>query len=209
MRVILLLPLLCISLCSCHALKRMGKKKPTAPAEPTSPQAEQIGSVSLIHPDYNFVLIQTRKGFSLPDGTVLKCYSPMDMESAKLKTTPARQGNYITADITSGAPKKGDRVLYDPAGVLKPGKPLAPPPPTGSPQLPALPRRSSLASSQLPSSQPPALPSGSSAFSPSVSARPGGAAARPLEPELPEFDPQPAAPAGSLQEAPTIPLIAH
>jgi hypothetical protein len=113
-----LLALSLLALSSCSALKKKTKEAPV-PEEPAAPVARQIGKISLIHPDYGFVLIQA-SGVVLPEGSELKVFSPTGQETAKLKSTPARQGSYITADITSGSPKKDDVVMHDPAGTLKP-----------------------------------------------------------------------------------------
>jgi hypothetical protein len=112
-----------LALSSCAALK----KKPPVEAAPEvaeKPSAKQIGKVSLIHPDYGFVLIQAGSGVTLTDGTELKCLGPDGKETAKLKATSARQGSYVTADIASGTPRKDDVVFYDPGNSLQ--QPTAP-----------------------------------------------------------------------------------
>lgn len=180
-----LIPLLLLSCTNCSVLNKLKKKEPppVVKTEPTKLQPQNVGSIGLVHPDYGFVLIQTTKGFSLPEGTVLTCYSASGVQTSQLKSTLARQGNYMTADITSGTPEKGNVVVYDPDGTMNPAPATAPttvqPPATGTATSP---------------------PVGSG-----VSARPGAASpAAPVESLLPR-EALPAAEPG-LRAVPTIQL---
>jgi hypothetical protein len=191
------------------------KKVKEQPASPAKPQAQQIGSISLIHPDYGFALIQTRKGFSLPDGTELKSYSPAGASTGKLKSTPARQGSFITADIASGNPKKGDLVMHDPGDSLKPNLPKPTAPASSSSAPPPVPT-SHDPNADLPL---PEYPKAASSSPPSVSASPTApvtadtriAPPIPEAPEqLPDFEPatKPTSKA-KLRTVPSIPLTAQ
>jgi hypothetical protein len=197
-----LLLLLLAVLTSCQAIKGIGKKKTTQQTQASRPQAQQIGTISLIHPDYGFVLIQTRKGFYLPDGTELTCYSPAGTPTGKLKSTAARQGNFITADIISGSPKKGDLALHEPAGSTKPSLPK----PLATNVNPA-------ASTSAPNQEPslPDIPVSSVTATPSISASPQPNTSRRVTPpapeQLPDFEPMSQTYNDSnLRAVPSIPL---
>ena len=194
MRYFTLALLLACYLPSCTLLKKL---KPKAPApevtEVEKPKPQRIGIIGLVHPDYGFVLIQTAKGLTLPEGTLLTCYSATGVQTAQLKSTPARQGNYITADITSGTPEKDNVVVHDPDGLL---------PQPAQPTLPAA-SQTSQPVSQVGS---PAAPASGG---PTVSASPGGAVAAPASAIAPEsLLPKEAPPImeQGLRPVPTVPL---
>jgi hypothetical protein len=191
----ILVVMLACGMTSCSALKKL-KKKPAPTAEqvePEKPKPQRVGVIGLVHPDYGFVLIQTSKGFSLPEGTQLTCFSANGLQTALLKSTPARQGNYITADITSGTPEKDNVVVYDPEGTLTP--PSTAPSATGVPAVPSTPP---LSSSLAPSGATVSASPAGSTLTGTVPAQP------PLDSLLPKEAPPLVDP--TLRPVPTVPL---
>jgi hypothetical protein len=148
LRIICLLPLL--GLCSCTYLigkaakmgmfdKKLEKAKGTG-------KAKLIGTIEMVNPEQNYVLINCAQRLNIPAGTEIMAQGA-DGTKATLKVTPERKGNYITADITEGEPKVQDLVLYQlkpgdlpPPGTLPeatPGQPMEGPPVNLTPIMPA------------------------------------------------------------------------
>lgn len=80
-------------------------------------EAKVIGVIELVNPEQNYVLINCEQRLNIPAGTEIVAQGP-DGAKTKLKVSPERKGNYITADITEGAPLLRDLVLYQ----VKPGE---------------------------------------------------------------------------------------
>ncbi len=74
-------------------------------------EAKVIGVVELVNPEQNYVLINCEQRLNIPAGTEIMTQNA-DGSKAKLKVSPERKGNYITADITEGTPQVRDIVLY-------------------------------------------------------------------------------------------------
>ena len=85
------------------------------------------GVIELVNPEQNYVLINCEQRLNIPAGTEIVSQGA-DGSKTKLKVTPERKGNYITADITEGTPQLRDLVLYK----VKPGDVPAPAPVTVS-----------------------------------------------------------------------------
>lgn len=85
-------------------------------------EAKVIGVIELVNPEQNYVLINCEQRVDIPAGTEIISQGTNGTD-AKLRVTPERKGNYITADITQGSPQLRDLVLYQ-------VKRDAPPPPT-------------------------------------------------------------------------------
>ncbi len=85
-------------------------------------EAKVIGVIELVNPEQNYVLINCEHRVDIPAGTEIISQGTNGTD-AKLRVTPERKGNYITADITQGTPQLRDLVLYQ-------IKRDAPPPPT-------------------------------------------------------------------------------
>ena len=88
-------------------------------------EAKVIGVIELVNPEQNYVLINCEQRVDIPPGTEIISQG-VNGSDAKLKVTPERKGNYITADITQGLPKLRDLVVYQ----VKPGESQSPPPVT-------------------------------------------------------------------------------
>lgn len=118
------------------------KKQKPSDTKPAAAKPVAVGIVELVNPDARFVIVHLNANSPLPEGTELTCASATG-QTAKLKVTPERKNIFITADITSGTPQKGDVVLQ--GNVPAPeatGPATAPTPasvPTNDPASPAPP----------------------------------------------------------------------
>tara|TARA_R110002096_G_scaffold119495_10_gene258978 strand:- start:1397 stop:1855 length:459 start_codon:yes stop_codon:yes gene_type:complete len=72
-----------------------------------------IGSIHMVDPDGKFVLIQSSRHFAIESGVGIASVSESGLETAFLKVSEARKGQFLTADIVSGAPQVGDRAIMD------------------------------------------------------------------------------------------------
>ncbi|MBL9117219.1 MAG: hypothetical protein JNJ83_19590 [Verrucomicrobiaceae bacterium] len=105
-----------------------------------------VGAVDLVNTEQNFVLIHNPDRRTWPVGTELVAETVDGMEVAKLKVSPERMGTFLTADIVSGNPEKGQIVMWhkqEPlaAGAARSESPTASISPSGTssfvvPQLP-------------------------------------------------------------------------
>lgn len=82
------------------------------PRQPPSAEELEVGHIAFVRGDGKvpFVLINLDRGITLPDGAGLQTAS-MNQSVAHLKTTAERREGYQVADITSGRPRPGDRVI--------------------------------------------------------------------------------------------------
>jgi len=84
-------------------------------------EAKVVGVIELVNPEQNYVLINCEQRLGIPAGTEIIAQGA-DGSKARLKVSPERKGNYITADITEGTPQVRDLVLHQ----VRPGAPPAP-----------------------------------------------------------------------------------
>ncbi len=70
-----------------------------------------VGVIDMVNPEQNYVLIHCEQRLNLPAGTEIIAQNS-DGSKVKLKVSPERKGNYITADIKEGTPQVKDLVLY-------------------------------------------------------------------------------------------------
>lgn len=128
----LLLILVALTLTQCQMLRKIGarnhKSTPDASDQPT---AQAIGKVEMVNPDDRFVLARLTMNLVMAPGTELTLLSE-NGQISKAKVTPERKGVFITADIVSGDPSKGDIVM---TGTVKPDEVTHPP--TSAPTAPA------------------------------------------------------------------------
>lgn len=106
------------------------KKKPE-PA-PSGPRTTFIGTIEMVNPEQNYVLIRCDQPVKLEAGAELVGVDTAGVES-RLKLTPERKGRYLTADIKEGQPQVSHFVIYRSSGG---GDPFAA---TGSTDLPPTP----------------------------------------------------------------------
>lgn len=98
-------------------------------------EAKVIGVIEMVNPEQNYVLINCEQRVDIPAGTEIICQG-VNGTDAKLKVSPERKGNYITADIVTGTPQLHDLVIYQvksdgtPAQAQPQPGPLAPGPAT-------------------------------------------------------------------------------
>jgi len=104
LHLICLLPLLALSSCSWLADSKRVKSNRVG-------EVKVIGVVELVNPEQNYVLINCEQRLNIPAGTEIVAQNA-NGSKVKLKVTPERKGNYITADITDGTPQVRDLVLY-------------------------------------------------------------------------------------------------
>lgn len=123
---ILLFLVLGVLLPSCSIFK---KKPEPAPA---GPKTILIGTIDMVNPEQNYVLIRCDQPLKLPAGTELVGVDAAGGES-RLKLTPERKGRYLTADIKEGQPQVSHFVIYRSSGGADPFAA------TGSGELPLTP----------------------------------------------------------------------
>lgn len=148
MRRLLLLLLLPLAT-SCASL-RFGKPKQAADTTPETPAEVFVGTIELVNPEQDFVLIRCEVIPVLPDQAELTAVGADGSES-KLVLAPERKGRHLTADIRDGSPQLRQLVVYRrspssaspspaaPEAPATPTPPAAPPSPAGLPTLPGLP----------------------------------------------------------------------
>jgi hypothetical protein len=102
------------------------KRKPHDPP-PAAPAPLLIGTVILVDEAAHYVLIDTGMSPSPSPGALLKCYTGTAI-SGELVCDAMRRHPFVTADISSGYPQKGDRVFLEPrhgdAAVAPPAIPV-------------------------------------------------------------------------------------
>lgn|GEM_PF-451526 len=138
-------------------------------------EAKVIGVIELVNPEQNYVLINCEQRVDIPPGTEIISQGTNGTD-AKLRVTPERKGNYITADITQGTPQLHDLVVYK---VVR-GEAAAPAAPT-APVVPL-----------VPVMQADVIPPLNAPFQPMA---PASRAFTPAEPPLPPIRQLPQAPA--------------
>lgn len=122
----LLLILAVLTLTQCQVLRKIkARNHQHTPATTEQPTAQAIGKVELVNPDDRFVLARLTMNLALAPGTELTLLHE-DGEIAKAKLTPERKGVFITADIISGEPAKGDIVMIGNVKSDAPSSPAAP-----------------------------------------------------------------------------------
>ncbi|MEM6916157.1 MAG: hypothetical protein AAF491_06275 [Verrucomicrobiota bacterium] len=102
-----------MSLSGCRSTDDKEKEEGPASvgAEPT--MMVPVGTVHVIRAEENFVLVRSSRFLGVESGTDLVAYRNGSVESARLRVSPARKGQFITADILSGSPEVGDQVLMN------------------------------------------------------------------------------------------------
>jgi hypothetical protein len=79
-----------------------------------------LGVVESVNPEQKFVLLRTEIRVTLAAGTKLETRSP-NGTMASLVVTPERKMNFLSADITEGAPAAGDAVILPASAVVQAG----------------------------------------------------------------------------------------
>jgi len=94
------------------------KKDAAAPAaveETPAPPAMRIpvGMIHHVDPAGGFVLIRSSRLLQIEPGTVISVLGDDGEPVASVEVSPARKGQFLTADIRSGTPLAGQRTLMD------------------------------------------------------------------------------------------------
>lgn len=155
MRTLLIL-LALLTLAQCQVLRKIkARNHKSTSATTEQPSAQAVGKVEMVNPDDHFVLARLNMNLVMAPGTEITLLNESG-QMAKAKITPERKGVFITADIVSGSPAKGDIVMI---GTVKP-------------------------ESSQPPATPPVAPAGppSAVNPPTVSISPGNPQAAPLAP---------------------------
>lgn len=97
-----------------------------------------VGTIHVIRPEENFVLIRSSRFLGIEPGTDLVAYRNGSMESAQLRVSPARKGQFVTADILAGDPRAGDQVLMNYSQVHRPAESPMNQPQTGRDEIQVL-----------------------------------------------------------------------
>lgn len=103
-------------------------------------KATLIGSIDMVNPEQNYVVIRTDQMLAIATGTELTALSAEGKKS-KLKITPERKGHYLTADIIEGSPEVAQLVLLMHSSLPPPApvQPVVPEPRPTSVSMPTLP----------------------------------------------------------------------
>ncbi|MEC5127587.1 hypothetical protein VSU19_12545 [Verrucomicrobiales bacterium BCK34] len=85
-----------------------------------------IGTVHLVNDGGKFVLIRSSRALKIEPGTMIDIIGPGGAPVASAQVSPARRGQFLTADILSGVPATGNQVLMnytaqEPEGPSVPG----------------------------------------------------------------------------------------
>ena len=114
----------------CKTLSLKGDKKEEPPAEVQEAPAMKIpiGTVHLVDTAGNFVLIRSSRMLLIEPDTLITVFDDRGEIAATLKVSPARKGQFLTADIVSGVPKTGQQAVmdYNPAKRTDPAAAGAP-----------------------------------------------------------------------------------
>ncbi len=124
----LLLLFLVGSLSSCRTLgrKKKERKTPASIAERVGSMQIPIGTVHLVNEAGKFVLIRSSRALKIEPGTMIDIIGSGGVPVASAQVSPARRGQFLTADILSGVPVTGNQVLMtytqkEPEGAAEPG----------------------------------------------------------------------------------------
>ena len=118
-RVLILLPLALLT-AACGTVKEKREDKPRATGE-----MKLVGTVELVNPEQNYVLIRCDQQQQIAAGTELVAIDPTGARST-LSLSAERKGLYLTADIKSGNPSAKSLVML-PQGVMRVQAPSAAP----------------------------------------------------------------------------------
>ncbi len=94
---------------ACAEPRRAGKPPP-GPPKP-NPRPITVGKVTIVNEEKRFVLIDLASNLSIPDpGVALRTMNGSE-ETGQLRAAPERKRPFMAADIVSGHPTVGDRVV--------------------------------------------------------------------------------------------------
>ena len=109
--------LILFSSCKTLQLGKKSEEKKAAEAGATREADAMSGPMKIpvgnVHGDGGFVLIRSSRAASVDPGTNIYSYGPGGMQTATLQVSAARKSSFLTADIVSGNPMRGDNVVMD------------------------------------------------------------------------------------------------
>lgn len=105
--------LVALSGASCKTTGEKVSEVAAVPLADASSMRIPVGTLHVVRADGNFVLVRTTRFLAIEPGTDLFAYGSAGVETARLRVSPARKGQFVTADIVSGKPMAGDQVLMD------------------------------------------------------------------------------------------------
>ena len=97
----------------CKTVSDEKNNDPGQSPQGATPTKIPIGSIHMVDPDGKFVLIQSSRHFAIEAGVGIVSVASSGLETAFLKSSEARKGQFLTADIISGEPRVGDRAVMD------------------------------------------------------------------------------------------------
>lgn len=166
--------MVCFALPSCSMIgkglrKLHWKKKKKADAAQNEEATRVIGVVEMVNPEQHFVLIRTQGRIAIIAGVEITAMDASGTNS-KLKVTPEKKQDFLTADIVDGNPRVGNIVVFKAdKNVVPPATPSQPAVP--DPPLPFQPV------------EPPVQPIPLTPVSPSEFTRPGVSTPSPIPPQ--------------------------
>lgn len=96
-----------------------------ADASPATPAMKlPVGTIHHIDTAGQFVLIRSSRFLQIEPGTILSAVDDQGTPAARVAVSPARKGQFLTADIVSGLPVAGQQTIMDYAPPA-PGAPAA------------------------------------------------------------------------------------
>ena len=101
--------------------------------ETPAPPAMRIpaGTIHHVDPAGKFVLIRSSRLLQIEPGTIISVLDNQGAPVASVEVSPARKGQFLTADIVSGQPTAGQQTIMDFAPPA-PGSPAPAPGTTGA-----------------------------------------------------------------------------
>lgn len=79
-------------------------------AKPLENVPKLVGIISMVNADGKFVLVESNQSAALNSGTALKCFRD-GVETGVVAVGTERRRPYVTADIVTGEPQRGDQVF--------------------------------------------------------------------------------------------------
>lgn len=119
-------------LVSCRILPET--KRESAVQSPASSSGKlPIGVIELVDGGGGFVLIKSSRMVAIEPESILDVVGDGGVVIAQVKVSPARKGQFLTADIVSGMPVKGQSVLsiYQTVSSVESAQKVSGPPGTG------------------------------------------------------------------------------
>lgn len=105
--------LVALSGASCKTTEEKKSNPAAAPLADAPSVRIPVGTLHVVRREGDFVLIRSTRFLVIEPGTDLFAYGNGGNETARLRVSPARKGQFVTADILSGEPAAGDQVFME------------------------------------------------------------------------------------------------